>query len=255
MTLKKGYDLGVKRLLAIAVLLGAGVVHAQVIHGTPPSVTSLGGAKTMFSPPGIPASVTSLGPGAWGGGFGCCGPGFGGGFRFGHNPTFQAGFGFRHHRHFGPLLAVPLYVPYYPVYPYYPYAAAMYQTSPDAQAVYVEEEDPPAPTIFERRGRVRPAERDQDRYGEHAFQEPRRAQERESEAEERPAQPVEEQETTILVFRDGRRLEVHNYAIVGPTLYDLNGRGTHKVLLANLDLDATRKLNDERGVEFKIPGR
>jgi hypothetical protein len=66
---------------------------------------------------------------------------------------------------------------------------------------------------------------------------------------------VAAQPSTVLVFKDGHRSEVLNYAIVGNTLFDFDlaaGR-THKIVLADLDLPATRKANDERGVDFQIP--
>jgi len=36
-------------------------------------------------------------------------------------------------------------------------------------------------------------------------------------------------------------------------LWDFTAKGTHKIPLADLDLDTTRKLNDERGVDFVLP--
>ncbi len=44
-----------------------------------------------------------------------------------------------------------------------------------------------------------------------------------------------------------------NYAIVGETLYDLSDGRAKKVALAELDLSATEKQNDERGVDFRVP--
>jgi hypothetical protein len=57
----------------------------------------------------------------------------------------------------------------------------------------------------------------------------------------------------VLVFRDGHKQEVRNYAIVGQTLWDFSAKGTRKIPLTDLDLDTTRKLNDDRGVEFVLP--
>jgi len=68
-------------------------------------------------------------------------------------------------------------------------------------------------------------------------------------------QQVDEAESvaaTVLVFRDGHQQEVSNYAIMGQTLYVLDTR-THKIALGDLDLPATIKLNDDRGVEFHLP--
>lgn len=59
---------------------------------------------------------------------------------------------------------------------------------------------------------------------------------------------------TVLVYKDGRTVEVHNYAIIGQTLWNLSEQMARKIPLADLDLDATAKANDDRGVAFKIPG-
>jgi hypothetical protein len=59
--------------------------------------------------------------------------------------------------------------------------------------------------------------------------------------------------TTVLVFRDGRRSEIQNYAIVGQTLWMLTEQRARKVAISDLDVEATRKLNADRGVEFRTP--
>jgi hypothetical protein len=71
--------------------------------------------------------------------------------------------------------------------------------------------------------------------------------------EETPEEPVVAQPTTLLVFKDGHRSEVVNYAIVGDTLFNFDEERTRKIRLADLDLAATREANDDRGVEFKLP--
>jgi hypothetical protein len=58
----------------------------------------------------------------------------------------------------------------------------------------------------------------------------------------------------VIVFRDGHQTELQNYAIVGNTLFDLTDNLTHKIQLADVDLAATHKANDARGVDFQIPG-
>jgi hypothetical protein len=67
------------------------------------------------------------------------------------------------------------------------------------------------------------------------------------------ADPVATQPATVLVFKDGHQSDVLNYAIVGDTLFDFASGRTHKILLADLDLPATHKANDDRGVDFQIP--
>ena len=59
-------------------------------------------------------------------------------------------------------------------------------------------------------------------------------------------------EPSVLIFRDGRNVEVSNYAIMGQTVYVFD-KQTKKIALADLDLQATIKANDDRGMEFKIP--
>ena len=59
-------------------------------------------------------------------------------------------------------------------------------------------------------------------------------------------------EPSVLIFRDGHRQEVSNYAIMGQTVYVFDKR-TQKVAISDLDVPATVKANDDRGLEFKIP--
>jgi hypothetical protein len=71
-----------------------------------------------------------------------------------------------------------------------------------------------------------------------------------------PAQqpePAREVIPTVLIFRDGHRQEVRNYAIMGNVLYDLENLSASKIQLAELNLPATVKENDERGVPFAVP--
>jgi hypothetical protein len=68
-----------------------------------------------------------------------------------------------------------------------------------------------------------------------------------------PEEPVVAQPTTVLVFKDGHRSEIVNYAIVGDALFDFTGDRTHRILLADLDIPATQKANEASGVEFKLP--
>ena len=67
------------------------------------------------------------------------------------------------------------------------------------------------------------------------------------------AAPVDDEPQTTLVFKDGQQLDVANYAIVGNTLYDLTPGHRRKIALAELDLSATAKENDGRGIDFQLP--
>jgi hypothetical protein len=59
---------------------------------------------------------------------------------------------------------------------------------------------------------------------------------------------------TALVFRDQHVEEVHNYAIAGGTLWVLNEQAAKKIPLDQLDIAATTKANEDRGVDFQVPG-
>jgi len=102
-------------------------------------------------------------------------------------------------------------------------------------------------SIAEQRMREREeAEGDQDAYA------PRSSNR--SSTPEVASQPSEPAPATVLVFRDRRQQEVQNYAIVGQTLWAFSAGRTQKIPLANLDVSATAKANDDRGVTFRVPG-
>ena len=199
------------------------------INAAPPSVTSMGFGGRAFN--GAPPSVTSLGRQ---------------GYTPGFNPAFpNSGLFFgpssgTHHRHhynsYVPLGAAVYAIPIYG----YGYADA----PDDADNTAPEDQYNGGPTIFDRRGPGTgyrpPAEFDNQQA--QAFAEP-----------SPPDPPPTAQPQTVLVFKDGHQLEVENYAIVGDTLYDLTGDRRHKIALSDLDLDATTKANDERGIDFELP--
>ena len=63
---------------------------------------------------------------------------------------------------------------------------------------------------------------------------------------EEPAEP------TVLVFRDGHREKIANYAIMGSTLFVLSGPRA-RIPVAELDIPATERVNQDRGIDFKVP--
>jgi hypothetical protein len=72
------------------------------------------------------------------------------------------------------------------------------------------------------------------------------------------AQPPREIPPAVLVFRDGHQEEVKRYTIIGGTLfakadYYASGTWTRMIQIANLDVPATLKLNEERGSKFRLP--
>jgi hypothetical protein len=219
------YHLGVRRLwVSAAVLLLAPLVVAQ-INGVPPSVTSFGPGRGLT--PGVAASVTSLGPrgmipnSTFFPNRPCCFNGF-------HN-----GFHHRRDNNFIPFVAVPVY-----------YGGDYADYSVDDS---MEDQYRGGPTIFDRRGPGTYARQYDLPLTREVTPEPTPAV-----AAAAPA-PVPDQPNTLLVFRDGHTAEIKNYAIKGDLLYDLSDGRARKIALADLDLAATRKQNDDRGVDFELP--
>ncbi len=97
------------------------------------------------------------------------------------------------------------------------------------------------PTIFEHNGRVSTAVAN----GRSAVRQASRA--------EQPSEPESAAAPTVLVFRDGHQQEIANYAIAGNKLIVLGEQNSQKIQLSDLDLRATAKANENRGVDFKMP--
>jgi hypothetical protein len=246
-------------------------VFAQ-INGVPASVTSLGFGGSNNPNPGVRASVTSLGPN----GFGNSRPVFGNccaNFFMPTNPNpalfFDGHFSDRqvfnrqssghHRRHrdhdFFPVgVSAPVYVPVPYAVPYAvpsdeAYAEDADGDSPDSDYVHAPDaltrERKPYSTATRHVSRdLAPIDDASDKPGPGETEEP---------ASARAEDPVTAQPSTVLVFKDGHRSDVLNYAIVGNALFELGAGRTRKILLADLDLPATYKANDERGVDFQIP--
>lgn len=206
----------------------------DMIHGVPPSVTSFGFGG-VHGPHGVPPSVTSFG--------------------FGSVPfhSHARACCFNHRR---PVLISP----YYGVGYYVPYAYPFDIFEPGVDDS-LEEDYRSGPTIFDRSGQgagdyprdyARPERPVQDEAAPVASRHEAVSKETPVSKPSEP-QPVADQPSTLLVFRDGHHVEVSNYAIVGATLYDLSGGRTRKVGLAELDLAATVKANDQNGVDFRLP--
>ena len=62
----------------------------------------------------------------------------------------------------------------------------------------------------------------------------------------------------VLVYRDGHSEEVTSYSIIGTSIYTKsdywsNGAWTRTIQIADLDIPATLKQNQQRGVKFELP--
>lgn len=161
---------------------------------------------------------------------------------FGNTPFFNHGF---HHRRFV-FGTFPWGYYNYPgsYYSYLPYADYGYSSSSDSNPY--------------------PPEYRSDYYGQSSGQQQaeidrledeveRLRVERESRAQPQAQAKSEALEPTVLVFADQHTQEVENYAIVGQALWVFSELRATKIPLSTLDLDATTRANDERGVNFHVP--
>jgi hypothetical protein len=104
----------------------------------------------------------------------------------------------------------------------------------------------------QRMWRQEEADGDQDAYDPYLARPlPLSQQSAASESQDPPPSPI--YPSTVLVFRDQHQEEIHNYAIVGQTLWNFAPQGTERIPLARLDFPATVQANDERGIAFRIP--
>lgn len=230
--------------IVVAALLGFGqALFAQrgggiELHGVPGSVTSPGidgrprGVAASVTAPDFTKTLTSQGP-----------------------PGSFAG---HHHHRSAPVVAVPYYG-YYAV-PYYDYSAydqSQAQPSPDEQQAS-------QPQVIAATEEATGNGQGDSRYGEHSFdpvestrESDMRNSDRIAQAQAQSAPPATTQDQeppTTLVYRDGHKTEVRNYAIVGSNLIDLTKSPImKKIPLSSLDLEATRRENEENGVDFHLP--
>ncbi|MCI0355095.1 MAG: hypothetical protein L0099_08660 [Acidobacteria bacterium] len=249
-----------RRLLAIAAFaLALQAPLAAQIRGIPASVTSIGSGGTPMTP-GIGASVTSLGPAGLVDRLGSA--------TFIPDPQ---------PRPFRPVHnVVPFFWPV--IYQPQPQPPVVVVQAPPPVVVVVDRDDDEdrerrEPLVLEWKDggyiRVTPGDEGDDAGEGESRAAEERPRPRRSERAHRPArripqpsvedaapprrEPDPETPATVLVYRDGRRSEVRNYAIVGELFYDLSDRLPRKILLSSLDLDATTAANEERGVEFRLP--
>jgi len=242
-----GYPKGCKSFERLALILGSCLLLAassfgqtrfgQTRGGYPlPSVSSMGAHYLPFPRP----SVSSMGP-------------YGYGYGSHHHQPYSNGSyrGYRSSRG-GWGYSLPYYYIPFGDYGYgYDYVGGpdMYSGPPDMYSgpaigpndptLHIIVEQPPAQSYRP------PAD---DTRAEVASPPPKIQEQRSAARDVKPREP------TVLVFRDGHQQEVGNYAIMGQTVYVLDDR-TQKIPLANLDVPATVKANDDRGMEFKVPAQ
>ncbi len=210
-------------LAVSAVPLNAQRAMSPELRGIPASVTSPRADGTLR---GIPGSVTD--PRA--------AFGFRGSVSFGNvRPVAPL-----HHRRPVPIVVVPYAYPY--VYDY----AAYEEPQPATQTVQ--------PQVIIIKDETTHSD-EASRYGEHSFEDREPAHEEAVQPNPAPIQqPQDAGPPTTLVYRDGVKAQLRNYAIVGSDLLDLtNSPVIRRIPLASLDLDATRRENEQNGVDFRLP--
>ena len=238
MTRDLGYHSRVRPVVIsvfLSLALAPPVLRAQ-INGIPPSITSIAPGRPNIN---IAPSVTSLGPNG-----------------FQNNHVFPV----------APFAVVPnaprFHHHHRPVYGYYPAAVPIYygdyygdsgQGAPGPVDDTMEEEQyRGGPTIFDRRGPGTAPRAYDDRASRNEENPPTSATRAQGSPDTSDAD-LTDQAGTVLVFKDGHRLEIKNYAIQGNMLYDLTAGHRRKIELAELDLAATQKENEDRGIDFELP--
>jgi len=169
------------------------------------------------------------------------------GFRtgFGRGPFFGNRFGNRFHHHFRPWWGWGYGYPWWGWG--YPWAYGDYGWDDGgsyAQQYYLQEND--ANPYYGQNGQMQEQQAQIDRLNDEVerLREERNAQRQSASVAQKP---------TELVFRDKRTEEIQNYAISGQTLWVLTEQHARKIPLSEIDIAATQKVNEERGVDFEVP--
>jgi len=237
------------------VLLAFALQTAQAqVHGVPASATSpTTNANGQVVLHGVPSSVTSPAPA----------PITSDQVRFRGIPHQRVPFRSPHAR---PHKFVPVPV-FYPVYDYpADYAAPPVEqsTAPEADSANVSAPSDDALQQAYNQGAhdaVNDLKSD-PRYGSHYLDSREKRQPSSSQPESKPAPApavdsgIEQRDNspaTVFIFKDGHKIETHSYAIVGQTLFDFTSKPLKKLQIADLDVDATRKANDDLGISLTLP--
>lgn len=237
-------------------------VQAQVeSHGVPASVLSPTSPGTAH---GTPASVNS--------------PVQGGRAFFADPQRFRVRFGGTRRRARRDFVPVPIFIPAYPLtdeaYADSQTPADQAVTDDSGETAIVDSEA--LRDAYNRGAQDALAQRGNGRYGQHYLDSRERspfsppagkdkkpakddASQNDSDPEPAAAESQDNSNAnasgpaTVFIFKDGHKLETSNYAIQGQTLFDFSNNQLRKIKLAELDLDATRKANDDLGISVKFP--
>ncbi len=162
----------------------------------------------------------------------------------------QPVFGSRHSHHrvfFGSVF------PSYGYYGYPSYYGSDFYATPDYYPGYDYYGSSYAAPAYSAQNDIAQQQQDIDRLEDEVA---RLREQRDTQSETREAPPAQSEspsEPTLLVFRDKHTQEVENYAIVGGTLWIFSEQRATRLPLSWLDIEATTKANDDRGVNFQVP--
>jgi hypothetical protein len=242
--------------LSVVLLVFALQAAQAQLHGIPASAgspsTNANGELVLH---GIPSSVTSP----------TTPPITSDQIRFRGNQHFRVHFGGPHPRQHK-FVPVPVF---YPVYDYpADYAAPPVDQAPPAEADS-SNSSAPAPGEDALRQAYNQGAHDaivdqqsDPRYGSHYLDYREKRQSAAAQPDPKPApaasnEPKKEERddspATVFIFKDGHKFETHSYAIVGQTLFDFSSKPLKKLQIADLDVDATRKANDDLGIALTLP--
>jgi hypothetical protein len=183
---------------------------------------------------------------------------------FGRNAGFGVFFNHRpiHHRRF--FNPYGYAYPYYPIYPYtaYPYYGVGLQSDfvysdsavgTYSSPAYMADHDTGVQSdLYRLQAELDQVRQQQAADRQYALNTPTEAPRPVPATRARPEPPAP---ATVLIYRDGRQSDIHNYAVVGQTLWIFSEERARKVALADLDLDATRQANEARGVDFAVQAK
>ena len=190
-------------------------------------------------------------------------PRFGAAFGTGlRQPAFRSGssfggfrqpvFGSRHFHH--RVFLGSVFPGYYGYYGYPTYYGDSFSSTPDYYPGYDYYGSSYSAPAYSAQNDVAQQQQDIDRLEDEVARLQEQRETAQPEAREAPdVQKESPSEPTLLVFRDKHTQEVENYAIVGGTLWIFSEQRATKLPLSWLDIEATTKANDDRGVNFQVP--
>jgi hypothetical protein len=141
--------------------------------------------------------------------------------------------------------AAPIYPA--PIVPAPIYLAPLYTPSPYIVAKQTKSITPTPNPVEELSYRLGRLTREIERMRREGRQTPQEAEPESGPSPETTVLP------TTLVFRDGHRMEIQDYAIADQTLWIFMERGSTRIPITDLDLEMTRDVNAQRGVRFPLP--